>query len=249
MSKIDVSSRYGILFDQHDVLAVLAKKKTQVRVPLTRINTLCNGFGWRKPNFDRAIWDMAFVDPGPSPAGNSGPYLHVSWPQDGDYLGARVYPRFAVGDKLLVQEDWSTTAAMDGWTAARIEAACKEAGYRLPWAPVIFAADGAKRNWEPGIEAGSQRIGRHMPLWLSRLPLTITKVGIERLRDISVEDLRAEAAEWINPPVSGLGMTEGDLDELGSLLGFMARWDVRHAKPQYKWTANPWTIVLTFTLT
>lgn len=38
-------------------------------------------------------WSRAWMDAGPSPAGNPGPYWHVPWDFDGEELWARLYPR------------------------------------------------------------------------------------------------------------------------------------------------------------
>lgn len=38
-------------------------------------------------------WSRAWVDMGPSPSGNLGPYWHVPWDDDGEELVARLYPR------------------------------------------------------------------------------------------------------------------------------------------------------------
>lgn len=232
--------------EKHELLAAFARKKRQVRLPISRANTFCNGNSWNAGHYSRARWDMAFVDPGPSPAGNAGPYLHVSWPQGNDQIGARVYPRFEIGDRLVVREDWHLPASMDGLNAEAIKQNCLEAGYRSAWAPVTFAADGSKRNWEEQFELGRPRDARHMPKWLSRFSPMITEIRIERLRSISMEDLAAEAAEWIDPAIDTLGMPEDDVTSFGTLLGFMSTWDRIHANPNHKWAANPWVIALTF---
>jgi hypothetical protein len=38
-------------------------------------------------------WKRAYVDMGPSPAGNLGPYWHVPYRHDDDELSARLYPK------------------------------------------------------------------------------------------------------------------------------------------------------------
>lgn len=62
--------------------------------PLTRENSRVNG---RRPSADvwaSLVWESkrCRVDPGPSPAGNVGPYLHVPQSAAWDDALARVYP-------------------------------------------------------------------------------------------------------------------------------------------------------------
>lgn len=38
-------------------------------------------------------WSRAWLDLGPSPAGNPGPYWHVPWDADGEEVWARLYPK------------------------------------------------------------------------------------------------------------------------------------------------------------
>lgn len=61
------------------------------RHPLTPQNTRCDGRQkWPQWRWDGMDWAGAFVDEGPSPAGNPGPYLKVAYPADG--TRHRIYP-------------------------------------------------------------------------------------------------------------------------------------------------------------
>ena len=51
---------------------------------------------WAK--LDEHDWDNAWIDGGPSPAGNAGPYLHLPYPPD--QTSHRIYPTLAEGDTL-----------------------------------------------------------------------------------------------------------------------------------------------------
>jgi hypothetical protein len=55
-------------------------------------------------------WDRAWIDPGPSPAGNSGPYVKVPISIDRNEVVERVYPKAALWHKLDA-----------GWVAAHEE--------------------------------------------------------------------------------------------------------------------------------
>jgi hypothetical protein len=67
--------------------------------PVTRNNALVNGWSsrrWSGERWSRFRFADAWVDPGPSPMGNAGPYLHVPIVEDDgsdDGRVFRVYPR------------------------------------------------------------------------------------------------------------------------------------------------------------
>lgn len=47
-------------------------------------------------------WKRAWLDMGPSPAGNPGPYWHVPWDFDGEELWARLYPKIGLTRHLAL---------------------------------------------------------------------------------------------------------------------------------------------------
>ncbi len=51
------------------------------------------------PVWERLDWDRAWLDVGPSPAGNPGPYWHVPLKNDEDDIWHRLYPK--IPSKLL----------------------------------------------------------------------------------------------------------------------------------------------------
>lgn len=74
-------------------------------------------------------------------------------------------------------------------------------------------------NWKPSI---------HMPRWASRITLEIRSVRVERLHEISVNDVRAEGV--------------GPQDE-----PFVYLWDsINGKKPGASWESNPWVWVIEF---
>lgn len=81
--------------------------------------------------------------------------------------------------------------------------------------------------WKPSI---------HMPRWASRITLEITNVKIERLNDISPDDIIAEGAwkpEW-----------SVDEDFSQCYEAFQELWD--STTKDHKWGANPWVWVIEF---
>lgn len=155
-----------------------------------------------------------------------------------------------VGDRIWVRETWAILGNEDGcsvdWndnlcrgdekSAARIyRASCeqKPGDYGLwsipddaDWKPhtVNEKFDG---GWRPSI---------HMPRWASRILLEITDVRVERLRDMSEADAKAEGASpamyKITPPEAVYRVGFGDI------------W--RSIYGQDNWLSNPWVWVIEF---
>lgn len=157
-----------IIFSAPMVLALLEGRKSQTRRVLGPGNTLFNGRPWTALHKAQTwAWKRAFVDDGPSPAGNPGPYLHVPWADGPDretFEGTvhRVYPRMQPRDVLWVRE----AAAQWGNTTV----------YKANATPTWI-------KWRPSI---------HMPREWSRLTLVVTDVRVQRLQDISEDDALAE---------------------------------------------------------
>jgi hypothetical protein len=84
------------------VLALLAAAKTVTRRLVTRSNSLVDGHPATKEQWAELDWHNAWVDPGPSPAGNRGPYWKVPCPRDGTVH--RVYSRIQAGDGVAFKE-------------------------------------------------------------------------------------------------------------------------------------------------
>lgn len=119
------------------------------------------------------------------------------------------------GDRLWVRETWNIQ------TVDKVERVAYRAdipnGYSfVPWRPSIF-----------------------MPRRFSRITLEITDVRVERVRDISEADARAEgvtnADEGSNP-----------IDGSHTIANFANLWEKINAKRGYGWQANPWVWVIEF---
>lgn len=130
------------------------------------------------------------------------------------------------GDLLWVRETWQVRGLAHGRPIAETRIAAKSAfHYRA-------TDNGAwKAYWGPW------RTPLHMPRWASRLTLLVTDVRVQRLQNISKEDVLAE------------GITErGGVPLTGVVTGwhepFAALWDKLHGDGA--WDANPWLVALTF---
>ena len=171
--------------------------------------------------------------------------------------GAVVAPRFVVGDRLYVREEWSSTPAYDDLKPTEMGGD----------EPLRYRADDATFNWgeADGSRVGRRRAGMHMPRWASRLTLLLTDIRVEHLQDCSEEDAIAEGVEtdlWDMAPVAR---------DYSQPNGHFVGWDIgilppntsvdaeRVGRESYRslwnsingagaWEANPWVAAITFTV-
>ena len=168
------------------------------------------------------------------------------------------------GDRLWVREPWRVPASLDDLSGKQIAEKCLDAGYRKPWCPTQYEADGARtsqREWhEFGSKLGESTPGRYrharfMPRWASRLTLEVTGVRVERLQEISEADCFAEGLQCMEQRDED-GRRTGRLCALNEWLGTdPSAWDEpRNAfrdlwsslNGTSSWDANPWLWVVSF---
>ena len=207
-----------ILFSAPMVRALLAGTKTQTRRVFSSRNTAI----WFRGAWENLDFNDAFIDAGPSPIGNPGPYLNVARPCDD--TRHRVYPLMQPDDRLWVRETWKPHS---------IYADMKPR--EMPKTNIFFKADDgyapSNTRWIPGI---------HMPRWASRLTLTVTDVRVQQLQEINEEDARTEGCPY---PVEWSGRFV-DRDETAKTW-FKSLWN--HINGPGSWDANPWVVAYTFT--
>lgn len=160
--------------------AVAEGQKTQHRIPIASISSYVDGRAARKL-FAALVWDArVYGDPGPSPSGNVGPYLHV--PHRNGETVHRVYPRWAVGDVLWVREPWFPTglayALPPEILASAVGRVC------LPGIRYEGRGDVTPNNvpWDPA---------RTLPRILARTLLDVVRVRAERVDEVTELDARA----------------------------------------------------------
>lgn len=141
-----------------------------------------------------------------------------SWVQfDGDRIACSVRVLYASGDRLWVRETWADDEQFGG---------------------IIYRAD---HKGDDPIGNG-WRSSIHMPRIASRLTLTVTDVRVQRLQDISPDDVRAEGVEipWHHI---------GDLHDPHRWKHdhFRPLWDsINGKKPVRTWADNPWVVAVSF---
>ena len=169
-------------------------------------------------------------------------------PQPLDTPSGAGLPRlhYAPFQKLWVREAWRTMDGLDQLSGGQIAAACEDAGYKTPWTPIQYEADGERVNWiaDPhtfGKVAGRYRHARFMPRWASRLTLIVTDVRVQRLQDISEADAAAEGVTPICEP------NERRWEHyVPHGVAFRDLWNSLHGPDA--WDAHLWVAALTFTV-
>ncbi len=138
-------------------------------------------------------------------------------PNDSEYYWMNGYaiwrPRnkYQVGDRLWVRETWKKLhPIMDRKVLYKADMMAPDLG--KPWRPSI-----------------------HMPRWASRIDREITEVRVERVKDTTEEDAKAEG-------IRGVPTALGVLYKPA----FSRLWDSINTKRGYSWESNPWVWVLTF---
>jgi len=209
-----------ILFSGPMVRAILDGRKTQTRrlAGLEKVNVESDAY-----TIVPSLPDFCF--------------LHTN----GSHAIAR--PRYQVGDVLYVREGFRCTGGGD-WKGVIYRADGGDSvqsfvgvndghATTLPkslwpeWDRLVYKTD-TSTNWRPSI---------HMPKWAARIWLEVTKVRVERLPAISIEDILSE----------GLVSYQREHDATVDLTEQWRKlWDSLNAKRGYSWESNPWVFVYDF---
>jgi hypothetical protein len=215
------------------VRATLNGVKDQTRRIITRRNSFFDGGKW--PNWvkdDAFDWQNAFIDQGPSPAGNSGPYLKLPWPSEKTVH--RIYPRYQVGQHLWIKETWRTDKKFD-----QIKPILLSQGSRI-----LYEAD-----YQDECPLGGRiRQSIFMRRWMSRITLEITDMRLEQLQNISEKDAVQEGC--FKGKASGRVFENQVMMQLGGPQWATAKdwyadlWDTING--DRSWDKNPWVWVIGF---
>ncbi len=216
----------SLICTDESVRGILAGRKTMTR----RVTAWANSI--TVPSVPRMRWaelglDRAVVDSGPSPAGNSGPYLKAPWLTEGIWV--RIYPRLQPGDLFYVKEVWTQCDDMlgDGTVYYRAD----QEGVPGPWKSPLS-----------------------LPGKWARIICRCTDTRAERLQEISVADCDAEGLfnasglhlshcdyQLYSPDATCQCGSNSEQEE------FAIRWDaINGKKPGRSWKDDPWVWVYTF---
>ena len=232
-----------ILFSAPMVRALLAGTKTQTRRAVSRGNSVLDWDGnslakWGGLDLSIATAFSAQTKGAAvgSPAGVVSLHALASGLpgyRPGEHTSHRIYPRWRPGDRLWVKETFGLHAHLDftDWHRGSIRGEIED-DIRERFA-VAYRADHYDKDhaaWRPSI---------FMPRWASRITLEITDVRVQRLRDITDEDAKAE------------GITEAEAAYERDVYphdsyrrAYSALWD--RINGPGAWASNPWVWALTF---
>lgn len=216
-----MSKERPILMNDAMVRAVLDGRKTQTR----RVVTGHPGHDWINDGFGR-------ITSKHPKQGRFGLFIRRGIGTDFPECDLLPCPHGQPGDRLWVRE------ACQGWTFE----ISGENVVRYPadrsFSQIENSINGADR-W---IDLYNYRRKRgavvpsiHMPRWASRILLEITGVRVERLKDISEANAKAEGAAWV---------ACGSPQEGSHKAGFAALWESINGAGS--WDVNPWVWVIEF---
>lgn len=142
----------------------------------------------------------------------------------------KILPPYKPGDILYVRETWRAKKASyaPGYCEIEYKAGGEEAFTK------IIAVPTTKAEWKPSI---------HMPKEAARIFLRVTDVRVERLQNITLEQIDAEGCKEY-----AYSAETGEL-QLSKPTWFQILWDstVKYKEIHlYGWDANPWVWVIEF---
>jgi hypothetical protein len=206
-----------IIFSGPMVRAILDGKKTQTRrVMKPQPNPITKG-----PADSKIIYTSGWFEGGDVP----------------DYVLKRC-PFGVPGERLLVREQHQIMVADSAMKYGEID--YDEIDYKTGKGlrVVYCATDEIEEfyNEDQERDSSATRPSIFMPRWASRIALEITGVRVERVQDISDEDILFEGFKMNNQAVFSLGYKPA----------FKRLWDSINSKRGFGWDANPWIWVIEF---
>lgn len=145
---------------------------------------------------------------------------------------------YSPGDRLWVREAWyCDDYRVQQGPYLEVDGARELIVYRAD-DPQPYEAE--QPDWKPSI---------HMPRWASRITLDVTDVRIQRVQDISVDDVDAEGFGGDFPANIFPHIFPGDAELWGHLSMpecFGRLWDSINLKRGHGWAANPWVAAVTW---
>lgn len=158
-------------------------EKWMTRRPVSAVNSLVDG-GPPGRLFARLWLDGAWIDQGPSPAGNLGPYLKAPDPQED--TSHRVYSRVQIGDQFWIREPAEVVGLLrpsETERVTRVKLRYSD-GQDSVWMPYP-----QHLAWDP---IGGHKVPNGCFREAARTVVTVTGARPERVQDISETDILAE---------------------------------------------------------
>jgi len=220
-----------ITFSPEMVRAILAKKKTQTRRPITNLEKFSisgNGKLWTyQASFTKPVNGVLSTHTGAFYSENEA---------KADFIER--FCKYQVGDRLWVREpfypdppdtsDWYYYEFDDG-TPNQVNMKAIPAKYQQPDHVLYNVSwNGSSLQWKPSM---------FMPRWASRITLEVTDLRVEQIQEISTEDCIAEGFS------SRLREFDAQVDLWQQV---EAAWNKMHDKKGLGWNQNPFVWVVGF---
>lgn len=155
-----------------------------------------------------------------------------------------VNPLYQTGDILYVRETWTESCphgigACPSGKPKQADRICDVCQHNKPF---YYKADDIENKyvkWNPSI---------HMPKQAARIWLKVTGVRVERLQDISNEQILAEGAnkDRISSYIQQMAEDTEEWTRAAYLLEWSNLWDSTVKADWQKWENNPWVWVIEF---
>ncbi len=155
-------------------------------------------------------------------------------------------PYGRVGDRLWVRETWNLSSNTHGHECLFYRADGEDYDQ---YSQMMRLWDSAAKAWKiaptetPTVPPETWKPAIHMPRWASRITLEITGVKVERLQDITYDDVMAEGC-----PPEREDAPYPDPNDPGSWFGpsrwFRDLWETINGPGS--WDANPWVWAIEF---
>ncbi len=213
------------------VQAILGGRQTQDRRPITKTNSRINRIGkWANLEWEgKSIHSEEGIAPLPRVSNYLTDRLLVpyDWAKTGEIW--TVYPRWEVGDRLWLREQFGVTSG------------------GVLYADKVFISKYTDHGLETEEWLKKYGLGRlfpaiFMPRWAARLILEITAIRAGRIQDITEAEAKAEGMSF-NEEYYQFGRDYGA--ETYSEL-FKRFWDSIYRKKGFGWAVNPWVWITDF---
>ena len=140
------------------------------------------------------------------------------------------------GDRLWVRETFSLARRHDPFSPSQVGNGDDGIWWR---------ADGSSLR-PLGSRQGKTRSSIHMPMWASRIRLSVVNIWIEQLQDITPAEAIDEGVECVESAWAGMSTALGLHGPRKFVMAFENLWNSINAKRGHPWESNPWVWVVEF---